>query len=263
MEDADKELKEIEDMLRALAAEDRAGRAEDAALLARLCHTADSACRHPGLRPWYRSPMLWRSAAVLALLVALPSLWVWLQAPAERNSVARHATVAADTVTLAAETTAESAAVRAAGQVPPAVAVVTLAPEMVAESAAVAVVDCGPPTVCTLPQPAAIPTAVAMVDEECIEEPATHGTAIAVYSGGADADYEAEESEAEWGVGADALAVNHAAMAGRSAPAKLKRSAAPMMQSHRAKAKKAARPRSITDKLKTYAEALHRATAQP
>lgn len=87
MENADKDLTEIENQLRALAAADHAARPEDAALLARLCEKADAACGHRPLRPWYRSPMLWRSAAALALLAALPSLWVMMQPGTEQARV--------------------------------------------------------------------------------------------------------------------------------------------------------------------------------
>lgn len=87
MENADKDLTEIENQLRALAAADHAARPEDAELLARLCEKADAACGHRPLRPWYRSPLLWRGAAALALLAALPSLWVMMQPGAEQARV--------------------------------------------------------------------------------------------------------------------------------------------------------------------------------
>ena len=65
MENADNDLKDIEDELRALAAADRTPRAQDAALLARLAEKADCAYHRRSLRPWYRSPMVWRGAAAL------------------------------------------------------------------------------------------------------------------------------------------------------------------------------------------------------
>lgn len=93
MEDADKELLDIENMLRTLAAEDAAGRAQDAELLARLCHKADAACRRATKRPWYCSRTLWRSAAALAVLAVVPVLWPWLQAPENQKEAARVVTV--------------------------------------------------------------------------------------------------------------------------------------------------------------------------
>ena len=246
MEHADKELKELEDMLRALAAEDRAGHAEDAALLTRLCDAADTACRRDRLRPWYRSPMVWRSAAALALLVALPSLWVWLQPHGERNAVA----VAAPVPDTKAEPGAGVVAVcvAACGEDDYAAAMATLTPESVAEPAAVAVVD-------ALPQPQA-------------EEPAavltTHETAVAVYSGGIDSDCEEAAAEDTWAAANNAMAVNDCHVPERSVPAMRNRS----VMNRKAKrganpAIKAAPPRRIADKLKAYAEALQRAAAQP
>lgn len=85
MEDADKELQKVEEMLRALAAEDLAEPAQDATLLARLREKADAACRRHRLRPWYRSRILWRSAAVLLLLAAIPALWSWWYTPRARE----------------------------------------------------------------------------------------------------------------------------------------------------------------------------------
>lgn len=93
MEDADKELLDIENMLRTLAAEDAAGREQDAELLARLCDKADAACRRASRRPWYRSRTLWRSAAALAVLAVVPVLWPWGQAPEMPKQEARVATV--------------------------------------------------------------------------------------------------------------------------------------------------------------------------
>lgn len=93
MEDADKELRKIENMLRTLAAEDAAGRAQDAELLARLCDKADAACRRASRRPWYRSRTLWRSAAALAVLAVVPVFWPWGQAPEMPKQEARVATV--------------------------------------------------------------------------------------------------------------------------------------------------------------------------
>lgn len=93
MEDADKELRKIENLLRTLAAEDAAGRAQDAELLARLCDKADAACRRASRRPWYRSRTLWRSAAALAVLAVVPVFWPWGQAPEMPKQEARVATV--------------------------------------------------------------------------------------------------------------------------------------------------------------------------
>lgn len=253
MEHADKELKELEDMLRALAAQDRAGHAEDAALLARLCSTADTACRRARLRPWYRSPMVWRSAAALALLVALPSLWVWLQPHGEQRAVAVAAPVADTAAELAAATPAVCVAACGSEQPVAPAAMATLTPESVAETAAVAVVaECGPDAL-PLPQ---------------VQEPVavltTHETAVAVYSGGADAACDAEAAEDTWAVADTALAVNHSRMAERSMPAKLNRSVAGRKAKRAVRAVNgAAPPRRIADKLKTYAEALQRATEQP
>ena len=250
MEHADKELKELEDMLRALAAEDRAGHAEDAALLTRLCDAADTACRRERLRPWYRSHMVWRSAAALALLVALPSLWVWLQPHGERNAVAVAAPVP-DTKAVSVAG-AQAVCVAVCGEDEHAAAMATLTPESVAEPAAVAVVDCG---VDALPLPQA-------------EEPAavltTHETAVAVYSGGIDSDCEEAAAEDTWAAANNAMAVNDCHVAERSVSAVRNRS----VMNRKAKrganpAIKAAPPRRIADKLKAYAEALQRAATQP
>lgn len=103
MEDADKELRKIENMLRTLAAEDAAGRAQDAELLARLCDKADAACRLAPRRPWYGSRTLWRSAAALAVLAVVPVLWPWGQAPETPKEEARVATVVEQPAAILAE----------------------------------------------------------------------------------------------------------------------------------------------------------------
>lgn len=103
MEDADKELRKIENLLRTLAAEDAAGRAQDAELLARLCDKADAACRRASRRPWYRSRTLWRSAAALAVLAVVPVFWPWGQAPEMPKQEARVATVVEQPAAILAE----------------------------------------------------------------------------------------------------------------------------------------------------------------
>ncbi len=241
MENADKDLKDIEDELRALAAADRPPRAQDAALLARLAEKADSACHRCSLRPWYRSPVLWRGAAALVLLAAIPFIWQSLYPAGVRGGVA-----------VAAPVKEPQAAML----------------EITAEPQLVAVADIGP---AALP---VAPNAIAVAEPMPVPESAMCETAVAVYSGGAEAgcDMEAECDDAATPT-APALAVNSVCGVGESAWDKAMPTAracsvpTPQAPPTRAcgavKAKRAARPRSIADKLKTYAAALQRAAAAP
>lgn len=241
MENADNDLKDIEDELRALAAADRTPRAQDAALLARLAEKADCAYHRRSLRPWYRSPMLWRGAAALVLLALIPFIWQSLHPVEGRGGVAVAASVkAAQDATL----------------------------EITAEPQVVAVADMGP---AALP---VAPAAIAVAEPRPVPESATYETAIAVYSGGAETacDTEAECDDTATPT-APALAINSVHGVGASTwdkamPTARVRSvptpqAAPTRACGVAKAKRAARPRSIADKLKKYAAALQRAAAAP
>ena len=262
MEDADKELKEIETMLRALAAEDRAGHPQDAAMLARLTDKADAVCSRGTLRPWYRSPILWRSAAALVLLAMVPVLWQGLQEPASRGSLAHTVPVGQGGVNQpepVAVCGADSDEVGVlAASIPDAA---LLMPEAAVASVA-AVAESGPDNLPTLS-----PAAVALVDNAETVDMVTHETAVAVYSGGAETDCEAEDAEeSAWGLPNAAMAQNIAPDAERCMPSANMRSAAhPLMKAARGKGKARNAPavRSVADKLKTYAAALRRAVDLP
>lgn len=240
MENADKDLKDIEDALRALAAADRTPRAQDAALLARLVEKADCAYLRRSLRSWYRSPMLWRSVAALVLLAAIPFIWQSLHPVEERGGVA----VAAPVKVARAATL-----------------------EIASEPQAVVLVDNAP-----IPETAAMPACLAVQEPTPVPETVAHETAIAVYSGGQEAGCSLhEDAEEAVEAPATAIAVNSVCGTGadswdRAMPATLTSSvpgpqAAPLRAA--GKAKRAARPRSIAGKLKIYAAALKRAATAP
>lgn len=263
MEDADKELKEIETMLRALAAEDRAGHPQDAAMLARLTDKADAVCSRSTLRPWYRSPILWRSAAALVLLAMVPVLWQGLQEPVSRDPLVHTSPVAQavvpqlEPVTVCGTGEGESEALVIS--MPESVSAL-MSGATVASVAAVA--ESRPDNLPTLS-----PAAVAVVDNAGTVEMVTHETAVAVYSGGAETDCEAEDAEeSAWGLPNAAMAQNIAPDAERCMPSANMRSAAhPLMKAARGKGKARNAPavRSVADKLKTYAAALRRAVDLP
>ncbi|MBR5214283.1 MAG: hypothetical protein IKV92_08495 [Akkermansia sp.] len=263
MEDADKELKEIETMLRALAAEDRAGHPQDAAMLARLTDKADAVCSRSTLRPWYRSPILWRSAAALVLLAMVPVLWQGLQEPVSRGPLVHTSPVAQavvpqlEPVTVCGTGEGESEALVIS--MPESVSAL-MSGATVASVAAVA--ESRPDNLPTLS-----PAAVAVVDNAGTVEMVTHETAVAVYSGGAEAECEAEDAEeSAWVLPNAAMAQNIAPDAERCMPSANMRSAAhPLMKAARGKGKARNAPavRSVADKLKTYAAALRRAVDLP
>ena len=224
MENADNDLKDIEDELRALAAADRTPRAQDAALLARLAEKADCAYHRRSLRPWYRSPMLWRGAAALVLLALIPFIWQSLHPVEGRGGVAVAAPVkAAQAATL--EITAEPQVVAVAEPRP--------VPESATYETAIAVYSGGAETACD-------------TEAECDDTATPTTPALAINSvHGVEASM--------WDKAMPTACV-------RSVPTP---QAAPTRACGVAKAKRAARPRSIADKLKKYDAALQRAAAAP
>lgn len=228
MENADEDLTKIEDELRALAAADRASRPEDAALLARLCERADAACEPRTLRPWYRSPMMWRSAAALALLAALPALWQFAVQPDSRHSAITKA-----------ELQSESAPMLATAAMP----MVDALPEA----------GGGVPEFATQLETESAPMAVAALTEEMSQEsvPACEA-AVAVCCGGANTNA-ADAGLAVPQTAPTAMAVNmpsRFAMHDRCAPA------VPKSKERVQKASKRVAPRSVQERLKYYATAL-------